>query len=215
MVKCSDFSCKTRNIWERPGVAIMKTDPKQQLYKSMQIPPEEDDWNGDVPPVFTPVTGMDPHPGAPGRTPRLGPYPKGIVQILCSLMAPRNLIWRWDGGIWTLGLHCLCTRWWAQSPFPPTSHTGDQIERDNAKFRPGPETCTSTIRHILSGRMVNFMQHPLKFWIRLYCCIFFLLSSKQDLPWKCHISTPLVWHLILLHVHFKIAFRNELLNIDS
>lgn len=113
MVKCSDFSCRTRNIRERLGVAILKTDPKQLLYKSRQVPLEEDDWNGDVPPAFTPITGMDP---CPGRTPMFGLCPKGIIQILCSLMAPRSLIWQ-CGGIWTLGLHWLCTTWWAQSLF--------------------------------------------------------------------------------------------------
>lgn len=187
MVKCSDFSCRTRNIREGPGAAILKTDPKQLLYKSMQVPLEEDDWNGDVPPAFTPITGMDPRSG---RTPMLVPCPKGIIQILCSLMAPRSLIWQ-CGGIWTLGLYCLCTRWWAQSPSPLISHTGDQIERDSTNLRPEPEACTSAIWHILSGRNMNFNQHPLKFWIRLYCCNF-LLGSK--IPSKHHISTPLVWH---------------------
>lgn len=28
MVKCSAFSCRTRNIRERPGAATLKTDPK-------------------------------------------------------------------------------------------------------------------------------------------------------------------------------------------
>lgn len=64
------------------------------------------------------------------------PPPK-TVQIPYSLMAPRSLVCL-CGGIWTLGLHCLCTRWWAHSLFilHPTLVTTFKNTVPNSELNP-------------------------------------------------------------------------------
>lgn len=98
MVKCSDFSSRLptedKKWVGRPGVIILKIYCKQLLYNSMQVPLKMVLAGHSKAALGTclPLSLKDPHQGAPGTTLMLGSLPKGVVQILCSLMAPRSLI---------------------------------------------------------------------------------------------------------------------------
>lgn len=96
MVKCSDFTSRSptedNKYTGRPGAVILKTDCKELLYSSMQDPLETDDHSKAAPGTCLLLSLEDPGQGAPGRTPMLGFHAEVIVQILCSLVAPRSLV---------------------------------------------------------------------------------------------------------------------------
>lgn len=176
----------------KPELIILKTDRKQPLCNSVQVPLEMDDrWpqQGSTR-MWLQLLLEDPCQGGPATTPMLASRPEGIVQILCSL---ESRLPKW----WGLNSAITLPTCWMVGSFPFSSYIpcwGPRLKRQCQIQTWRLAQRKEWIWPVLSGRNMNFMEYPLKWDLNQIILLhFFSAKTKQGLPPKHHVSTLLVW----------------------